>query len=98
MTEAELTRAVLALCDRHGALSHFCPDSRRCKGRRGFPDVPILGTRGMVLAELKADDGQTSADQDLWHWTAHQAGVPYRIWRPADLRSGLIERAIEELA
>lgn len=96
MTEAELLANVTAAADERGVLWHHCPDSRRCAGRRGFPDVPLVG-RAVLLAELKGEDGETSADQDEWLWRLHQAGQRHAVWNPDDWRSGLIETMLDEL-
>lgn len=98
MTEAELLAEVMAACGRRGLLVHHCPDSRRCTGTPGLPDLVILSMHGILLAELKGQDGDTSADQDLWLCNLHYAGVPYRVWRPADWESGAIIGCLERLA
>lgn len=95
MNEKQLTRAVLAMAASAGVLAHHCRDSRHCDGPPGFPDLLLLGGGGLVLAELKSDDGQTSAGQDLWAWTAHQAGITIPVLRPADLAADRITTLLE---
>lgn len=90
MTELELLAEVTALCDRLGLLWHHDPDSRFVKGTPGFPDLVIVGKR-VLWAELKSDLGDTSAEQDLWHWTLHRADQTVAIWRPRDLENGAVE-------
>jgi len=85
VTEAELQREVERLLDEAGLLWHHCPRAYRCRGPAGFPDLLALGLGGLLVAELKGPDGETSAAQDLWHWTAARAGLRPRLWRPADL-------------
>lgn len=109
MTEAELQAEVTALCDHLGLNWHHCPFARRCDGTPGFPDLVIAGPLGVIFRELKSQDGQTSAGQDLWGWMLsgrHQQSVQgsgacavslYAIWRPADWRSGLIRSQLEAL-
>lgn len=82
MTEAEFQAAAEAECARLGLLWHHCTEPRRCSGPRGFPDLLALGPRGLVLAELKSATGDTSAEQDNWIYTAHQAGLPIHVMRP----------------
>lgn len=85
VSEAELTSDVIGLADSLGLLWHHCPDSRRCKGNPGFPDLLVAGPRGLVLAELKSEHGETSADQDLWLWTLRQAEIEAIVARPGSL-------------
>lgn len=90
MTEAELLDAVTGECDRLGLMWVHNPDSRLVRGTPGLPDLLICSLVGLLLAELKGVDGQTSAEQDLWAWTLRTAGVRYRLWRPANWESGEI--------
>lgn len=98
MTEAELRRLVQQECARLGLLTHYCPDSRRCEGPRGMPDLIIAGRRGILFAELKGPDGDTSADQDAWLYMLHLGGVPYVVRRPEDWDSRTIQARLRELA
>jgi hypothetical protein len=84
MTEAELQATAEAACDQLGLLWHHCTDPRRCRGPRGFPDLVVLGPRGWLTAEFKSPDGETTADQDRWIWTAWQSGLAIPVLRPAD--------------
>jgi hypothetical protein len=102
VNEAAFTREVLALAARLGLLAHWNPDSRRCEGAPGFPDLVIAGEAGIGLAECKMPGGDTSAGQDLWLWTLARSISPrvafVRVWEPADLASGLIERDLRRIA
>lgn len=98
MTEGQLLKTVTIHAANLGLLTHHCGDCRRCQGRRGLPDLLILGRGGVLLAELKGEDGETSADQDLWLSTAHEAKVPYAVWRPGNWQSGLIQARLRDLA
>lgn len=89
MTEAELVGKITDRCSELGLLWHHCGDSRRCDGPAGFPDLVIATRGGIIVAEVKSQDGETSAEQDLWLWTLGGMAV---IWRPADWESGLIDR------
>lgn len=84
MTEAEFQRQAEAECRRLGLLWHHCRDARHCSGPQGLPDLLALGPRGLILAELKGPDGETSAAQDRWIWTAHRLGMAIPVLRPAD--------------
>lgn len=97
MTEAELVAAVLDEAGRLGLMAHHCPDSRRCRGPRGFPDLVVLGRRGVIFAECKSSNGETNWHQDLWIWLLKKT-TDVAIWRPADLADGTIKQALENIA
>ena len=94
MTEAEFAGEVEARIRAAGLLYHWCRDSRRCAGQRGFPDLIIAGSRGLLAAELKLADGETTAGQDLWGWTIRESGHAWVLWQPADLGNGRIDSAL----
>ena len=104
VTEAGLLQEVHALCGEFGLLVHHCRDSRACDGNKGLPDLIIAGPGGVIFAELKSEDGERSADQDLWAWTLTRAcdggsvRMDYQLWRPTDLTSGLIRAELERIA
>jgi hypothetical protein len=99
MTEAELTEAIIALAEEElGLLAHWNPDSRRVRGRKGFPDLVIAGVGGVLFAEVKTGGGETSPDQDLWRWTLHEADQRHVIWRASDWEAGSVRRTLEVLA
>ena len=86
MTEKELQAAVLELCSRRGLLAYHGQDSRRDPRRSvsGFPDLVIAGPGGHLFAELKSEDGETTALQDWWAFVLIEAGARYYLWRPSD--------------
>jgi hypothetical protein len=99
MTEAELQHEIEQLCEELGLLWHHCRDSRTCTGAKGFPDLVIAGIKGALFVELKSEDGETTANQDLWLWHLGQAPpYPARIWKPCHLRSGQIRTELERIA
>jgi hypothetical protein len=63
----------------------------------GWPDLVILGQGGMLLRELKTDTGRATAEQKRVMALAEQAGQDVKIWRPADLRSGLIVAELDAI-
>lgn len=95
--ERLLTAAVIAECSRLGLLVHHCADARRCEGDRGLPDLIIVSHGGVLFAELKSDDGDTSADQDRWLYALHTAGVGYVVWRLVDWRAGTIQAHLKDM-
>lgn len=64
----------------------------------GFPDLTIVGPNGVIFAELKSDSGSRSIEQSRWFYGLIEAGATYALWKPSDLRSGTIARALEYLA
>ena len=105
--ERALQRAVERLCDELGLLWHHCGRPVTCSGRDGLPDLIAAGPGGLVIPELKSQDGITTAGQDLWGWTltrawsrmgaaSHPSG--WAVWRPDDLESGLIRSQLERIA
>lgn len=109
-SEADWARDIVRLAGRLGLLAHFQPDSRRAAGTAGFPDIVIAGPRGVLFAELKMPDGETSAAQDWWGWMigeaagsspygSRHAAVRWVLWTvPDDAGSGRIEADLRRLA
>lgn len=105
-THGQLQRDVEDLCDQLGLLWHHDVDARLSRGTKGFPDLVIAGPRGLVMAELKSEDEDTTAEQDAWGWTLtrawHAMGgqspalYGWVVWRPADWKS--IRSALEAIA
>ena len=84
MTEAELVIEVIKMCAQLGLLWHHCHEARTCLGPRGLPDLIITGPHGLIFAEIKSEDGETSPGQDLWIWTLDRIGsldITPAVWR-----------------
>lgn len=96
MSEAQLLSEVLALCAQHHVLAFHSTDARRDTGL-GFPDLVIAGRRGVLFAELKTAHGSLSPHQTVWKYSLISAGEVWILWRPEDLLSGAIERAIKAI-
>ena len=108
MTETELQAEVERMCAARGLLYHHCARAVRCVGTPGLPDLIIAGEHGVIFAELKSEDGETSAVQDNWLWTLQQtvgllaseycAGyLSAEVWRPCDAASGYIATQLEAI-
>jgi VRR-NUC domain-containing protein len=97
MLEADLQSQVLQTARILGCLSYHTHDSRRSTS--GFPDLVIVhpGTGGLLFAELKRDGQDPTVPQRRW---LDALGVRHIavVWRPADLRSGLIARQLQQIA
>jgi hypothetical protein len=102
VTEAEVVTEITRRADDRALLWHHCPDSRRCRGPRGFPDLFVAGPHGAFVAEVKSADGESSAEQDLWHWTIERGRggdqCPWHQLRPEDLENGTVDELLDAIA
>lgn len=105
VTEGDLLTAVLDLARLFGLhVAHFRP-AKTDKGWRtavqadgkGYPDLTIVGSGGVLFRELKSATGALSREQKEWLHALRSAGADFEVWRPADLRSGRIERELRAL-
>lgn len=68
---------------KHLRVEVFHPyDSRR--STPGFPDLVLLGARGVLYRELKTEKGRPTAHQQWWLDSLTEAGQDAGIWRPSD--------------
>lgn len=76
--------------------AHFRPSMTRdgrwltaMAGDAGYPDLTLAHpTKGILFAELKAEKGRVTLEQELWHkylLAARTVGTAVHIWRPSDL-------------
>ena len=94
MTEAQLQSAVTALCKLYGLRCHH---QRYSIGSgAGWPDLTICGRR-IIFRELKRQAGTTTPAQGDWGIWLTAAGGDWAVWRPADLRSGRIQKELESI-
>ena len=82
MTEAQLLAVVRDACRWSALLCYHTFDSRRSE--RGFPDLCIVGSHGVIFRELKTDRGRLTPDQRDWLDRLAEAGADVAVWRPAD--------------
>lgn len=95
MTERQLQQCIIDLCRLFHLLCYHTRDSRGSAA--GFPDLNIVGPRGIIYAELKSAHGKTSIDQRCWEAGIREAGGTYYLWRPEDWHSGDIRQVLEGL-
>lgn len=96
MREAHFQDAVIELCKKlgvawyHPYLAHRSAD--------GWPDLALCGPAGFMTRELKTECGKLMASQERWGSMLRAVGVDWDVWRPADLRSGRIERELRAIS
>lgn len=102
MTEAELQAAVTSgtkakpgLCVLLGVRWYHTHDSRRSPS--GWPDLVLCGTSGLIFRELKSETGTVTPEQRGWGSWLTRVGCDWAVWRPRDLRSGVIARQLEAI-
>src|SRR6185437_6320236 len=83
-----LDARIRRLCEDLGLLRYHTHDSRRSPA--GYPDLTIVGPRGVLFRELKTQRGKISAEQQRWLDALTAAGQNAAVWRPASLLSGAI--------
>jgi hypothetical protein len=94
MNESQWQQRITDFCDILRLLWYHNPDSRRSNA--GFPDLVIVGVRGMLYAELKAENGRVTAKQRTWHEALENAGAEVHVWRPSHWRE--VEQRLLEIA
>lgn len=102
MSEDELLYAVTSgsrkrpgLCRVIGVRYFHAYDSRRSVP--GWPDLVLLGTRGLMFRELKTQSGTLRPEQREWGNALRAVGANWDTWRPGDLISGRIAAELREL-
>ena len=97
MSEDELQEEIRALCASMHLSAQHVHDSRRC-WLPGWPDLFIIGPRGVLARELKSEDGKLSPDQRTVGAKLICAGVSWAVWRPRDLFAGVVAEQLEGIA
>lgn len=104
MTERELQDAVIECARLLGwRVAHFRP-ADTAKGWRtpvqadgaGFPDLCMAHDRQgrLLFAEMKAETGRTSFEQDEWLRVLHRGPAEVYVWRPDDWTAGRVEQLL----
>jgi hypothetical protein len=92
MTERELQDAVIECAEVFGWKVHHQKYS--IQSARGWPDLFMVRDGRALAAELKRDGRTPTPAQVEWLKALERAGAEVHIWRPADWRSGEIERVL----
>lgn len=94
MKEREFQDQVIALAILYGWKVHHVRPGMTANGRwmthvqghSGFPDLVLAHeTRGLIIAELKAEHGRLDPAQHDWLHTLNAAGAEVYVWRPKDI-------------
>lgn len=96
VTEAELQSWVLELCKVLGLLVFHSGDSRR-DSCAGFPDLLIVGSKGVLYRELKTMSNRVSVDQQRWISRLARAGQSAAVWRPTDWFDDTVGRELKAI-
>lgn len=81
-TEAEFQSDVVNAAKLFGLAVYHTFDSRRSEA--GFPDLTIVGARGVLFRELKTDTGKLRKEQQYWLSALRSSGANVKVWRPKD--------------
>jgi len=102
MSERDLQDGVVQLARSLGLLVFHDYDSRRSES--GFPDLVIVGPRGVAFIELKRQSGKLTTEQKAWG-AALQASMgrydarhSYNVFRPHDWHEGSVDEELRRLA
>jgi hypothetical protein len=96
MREDDLDEQIRALAVGFRMLRYHTHDSRRSPS--GFPDLVLVGRRGLLFRELKRETAQPTAKQREWLDSLAAVGADTGLWRPSDLTSGRILRELRAAA
>ena len=92
--ETQFQQAVTDLADWLHIWWWHDEDPRRNKA--GFPDLLLVGRRGVLWRELKTETGTVrKAQQELGDLLSRSQD--WAIWRPADLASGRVKAELEAI-
>lgn len=95
MTEAQLQTLVLDYCRMRSVLAYHTHDSRR--SQPGYPDLTLVGDRGMLFVELKNETYAPTPEQLMWGDALTDAGQHWQLWRPRSWHDGTICQQINAL-
>lgn len=95
MSEDELLAQVRRACVALRLRTYHTYSSRRSEP--GFPDLVIVGPRGVLWRELKTARGRLTEPQKDWLGDLTQAHQNAAVWRPIDLLNGTIVTELETL-
>lgn len=96
MSEQQLDNQIRAIAKDLRLLRYHTHDSR--KSPHGFPDLVLVGARGILFRELKKEGGKHTDAQLEWLLALSDAGSDAGTWYPSDLLSGRIAQELTAIA
>jgi hypothetical protein len=98
VTESDYLADVYEICKDAGVSVHHCNDSRHCHGA-GFPDLLLIGVRGILFREVKASaTDRPRPEQTAILWLLRAAGQDAEVWNATDLLTGRVADEIARIA
>jgi hypothetical protein len=97
MSETELQEHIRTLVKSYRLEAQHIFDSRRC-WCVGYPDLTVIGPRGILFRELKSESGDLTPAQRRIGSKITTAGGDWCVWRPRDLLDRTIHRQLEAIA
>jgi len=85
---------ILKLCRNKPIHVHWC---RNLSAQRGFPDLVLIGIRGVKWRELKIPPDHLTSEQRALGYRLTASGQDWGVWTPNDLGNGVIIGDIEGL-
>lgn len=96
MSEDDLLATVRQACRTLNLLCYHV--WRSDHSEKGFPDLVIVGVRGVLFRELKNQKNKPTVHQQQWIQALQTAGADAGLWRPSDLYSGRITSELKRIA
>jgi hypothetical protein len=98
MTHDQIADEIMRRARARGLRVHYCPDSRRCKGDSGMPDLVFVGQLGGTgWIEVKMPGDVIRPGQTTWMHTLRAAGQPCEIMTERDLSNGTVDLFLDQL-
>jgi hypothetical protein len=88
VNHAQLQAEIIGLALELGLHCHHCP---MLTSSPGWPDLVIIGDRGVLWRELKVPPDRLTSEQRALGYRLQAARQDWAVWTPADWESGLIE-------
>ena len=81
MSELDFRKLVMDMASWCGWMVYYVPDSRRCQGDAGYPDLTLARGGTVLHVELKRDGRSPTKAQRKW---MAALGSSAAVWRPGD--------------
>ena len=94
MNHAQLQAEIVGLALELGLHCHHCP---MLTSSPGFPDLIIIGDRGVLWRELKVPPDRLTSEQRALGYRLQAAGQNWDVWSPEEWYMEMIERELRML-